>query len=138
MKFFLRVLCAFAVISAFGCHSAIIHPISTKTELGQPVTMTEPQRTGDPKNIPAGVKRKDIKAHWKTKSGAENWVDKKGNVYQNEQAQQENATPPDIPARPWYFWPAWGLAFFLTGALIILLLYLRGLLAPVLKLFKRP
>ena len=113
------------------------HPVGTKTVAGQPVTMTEPQRTSERKNIPAGVKPTDIAAHVKTKSGAETWVDKKGHVYQNEQAQQENAMPPDIPARPWYFWLLVCIEILAVMGCIVLVLYLRGSLAPLFRFLKR-
>lgn len=115
IKVFFRVLCAFAVISLFACLPKIgPSPISMKTEQGQPVTKVEPQRTGTRENVPAGVKPRDIVAHVKTTSGGETWVDKQGNVYQNDQAQKENAAPPDRPKRSWA-WAWW------TGGILALL-----------------
>lgn len=124
----------------FGCKSIGPLPVQMKTELGQPVTKTEPQRTGNRANVPAGVKPEDIVAHITTKSGAETFVDKRGYVYQNEQAQKENAKPPDIPKRPWWYWPA-----LIGGALLgivsaAVLLWFREqasrVLAPVCRIVK--
>jgi len=98
-----------------------LSPINIKTELGQPVTKTESERTGNRKNVPAGVKPGNIVAHIKTISGAETWVDKEGSVYQNEKAQQENAIPPDRPKRSWawLYWTVGILVLLITGNILL-------------------
>lgn len=100
------ILLGLFLLMITGCKSIMPLPVLMQTELGQPVEKTEPQRTGDRKNVPAGVKPADVVAHMKTKSGAETWIDKKGNVYQNEQAKKENDAPPDRPERSWA-WAWW-------------------------------
>ncbi len=105
------------VLALLSCSLLGPLPVLTRTELGQPVEKTKPQHTGDRTNVPAGVKPADVVAHMKTKSGAETWVDKKGNVYQNEQAKKENDAPPDRPKRSWAW--AWWLGAILAVLVIV-------------------
>ena len=96
----MRTVLIIAVVLFLGaCAPRILpRPVETETVSGEKVVKVEPQRTGNRKNVPAGVKPKDVAAHLKTKSGAEAWITKEGEVFMNEQAEEEGMTV-DKPKR---------------------------------------
>ena len=149
-----RVLRAFGVtvfvlLLLAACGPAMRPTILTENKAGEVLQMKEVEKTGDRADIPQGEKEKDVVTTSWTHAGgnvAKVTTAKKGlfgkrQVYYNcsnchKQSLDQLGVKTEQPKRSWYHWPLITLEALALVACIAALLYLRGLLAPVLTVIK--
>lgn len=132
------MLAIFAVV-LFSCsHTRPI--VEMHTVAGDLVQMIEPQRIGDRADVPVGVNPEHVIGQVKTKDGAIITFVKKpfheAEIYQNQEAVKEEIKTV-LPKRPWYYWPIRVLILIAFLAVVVLIVYLKNLLGPVIGFLKK-
>jgi hypothetical protein len=135
-----------------ACMPRIVPEIQTQTKAGETITETPIQRTADKNDVPPGDGKLLVIIPTMTESGelAKTYITQepfnplhpfRQRLKVRQNAAAKKASPATggavLPKIPWYHWPLVYIEWISLLACIIGLLYLRGLLAPVIRLFKR-
>jgi hypothetical protein len=149
MKKFLLVL--FTIFLLTACAPKLVPETQTRTRAGETIVAARVQRTADKNDAPAGDGKLLAIIETKTASGeiAKSYITQepfnplhplreRTRIYQNEAAKQSAPATGGVvlPKFPWYHWPLICFEWFAVVAGIVALLYLRGLLAPVIASLK--
>ncbi len=144
-----QILIAIFMIFIISACAPVRPVILTENRSGEVLQMKEIEKTGSRGDIPQGEKAKNAVTTSFTHAGGN--VGKvtttkklfgKPQVYYNcanchKQSLEQLGIKTEQPENPWYHWPLIWLEGLALVICIIALLYLRGVLSPILKLFKR-
>ena len=146
-----RLIIFIALIILSGCAGKHAPLIQAETKAGDIITQTEIQRTADKNDIPAvdGTLLAIVETTTATGETAKTYLvqkkfdllhpfKKRTKAYQNDAAKKASPATGGavLPELPWYHWPLIWMEWFALIACIIVILYLKGLLTPVMTFFK--